>query len=65
MSETKLPGVKSRHAIITQECRERGQGIVVAETLERVKITLDDILTDHRCDMATIHVAVTIEYPEN
>lgn len=59
--ETKIPGLKAKHAIITPECRvNRGDTGAIHEALSRVLDEYKAILKA-RSDKPTFHLVLTVE----
>lgn len=63
MSETKIPGLKAEHAIITPACRERGDAVVVADAMERIASELLAVMDAEANAGANFHLVLTVERP--
>ena len=66
MAETKIPGVKTKHAIITPVCRDhRGSLGAIVEALRIVEKEYGSILGhDTQEQRPTFHLVLTVEWPK-
>lgn len=56
--------VKAKHRIITPQCKLRPRDAIIAEVLESVKESLNNILDSPGTVDASIHIIVEVEYPD-
>ncbi len=63
---TDIPGIKAKHAIITDECREnKGDMLAIEEALDRIREEYFSIV-NHRddndaCDLVDYHVVLVVD----
>lgn len=63
MSETKIPGIKAKHAIVTPICRaNRGEG-ALDEALARLRRAYEDLVGLEANAGANFHLVLTVERP--
>jgi len=62
MSETTIPGICAKHAIITPDCRRgRGDESAAIEAMERVSDELFKLMEEWPEDGARFHIVLTVE----
>ena len=61
MGETKIPGICARHAVITPQCRKRGDAVVIREACERIREMYEGLAKHWGPDAIRCHVVLTVE----
>ena len=65
MSESKVPGLKAEHKIITPNCRKKGDFVAFDEAVAALRYAYRTYLPLGNNSNANIHLVLTIEHPKS